>query len=407
MKLDVGLRDRQRLTGRDAQLQVHQVQARDRLRDRVFHLEPRVHLHEVVVAFNVEQELERAGAFIPDRLHCRHGGRAHAFAKLSGDRRRGRFFDQLLVAPLHRTIALPEVDRVAVTVGENLNLDMARLGNRALQDHGGVAERVLRFRLCAAQRVGKVGGGVHEPHAAPTTARRGLDHHRVADARGFVGQARLALLGTLVAGNARHAGVDHQPLRAGLVAHRQNRLGRRADEDETGVNAGLRELGVLGQKSVARVHRVGTRLARGVDDARNVQVRLRRQRLPDAHRLVGLDHMARVGVGGRVHGHCAVAMGTRAAHHTQRDLAAVCDEDLVEGRLCCGHAGDVSGVALLGRWSKPGHFTRLATSLRQARPAGTRARRHGAWAGGPGCVLRPTLAGYPPWQGCVHASTPP
>ncbi len=36
-----------------------------------------------------------------------------------------------------------------------------------------------------------------------------------------------------------------------------------------------------------------------------------------------------------------------------------------------------------------------------------KAPRHRAGAGGPGCVLRPTLAGYPPWAGSFHASTPP
>jgi hypothetical protein len=42
---------------------------------------------------------------------------------------RGRLLDDLLVAPLDRAFALAEIDRVAVAVGEHLDLDMARLGD--------------------------------------------------------------------------------------------------------------------------------------------------------------------------------------------------------------------------------------------------------------------------------------
>ena len=54
-------------------------------------------------------------------------------------------------------------------------------------------------------------------------------------------------------------------LRLDLAAHAADRVGRRADEDEPGVGAGLREVGVLGEEAVAGMDGVGAGAARDVD----------------------------------------------------------------------------------------------------------------------------------------------
>ena len=105
------LRQRQRLAGGDAQLPLDQVDAEQRLGHRVLDLQPGVHLDEAEVARRVEQELDRAGAAVADRARDRDRDLAHAPAQRRRDRRRGRFLDQLLVPPLHRAVALAEVDR--------------------------------------------------------------------------------------------------------------------------------------------------------------------------------------------------------------------------------------------------------------------------------------------------------
>ena len=51
-----------------------------------------------------------------------------------------------------------------------------------------------------------------------------------------------------------------------------DRLGRRADEDQPGIGAGLREVGALGQEAVAGMHRVGAGAPGGVEDAPDVEV---------------------------------------------------------------------------------------------------------------------------------------
>ena len=122
------LGERQRLAGGDAQLPLDQVQAGDHLGHRMLDLQAGVHLHEVEASpSGVDDELDRAGADVADRPGRGDGGLAHAGAQ----RRRscpgaGRLLDHLLVAALHRAVALEQVDAVAVAVGEDLHLDVAR-----------------------------------------------------------------------------------------------------------------------------------------------------------------------------------------------------------------------------------------------------------------------------------------
>ena len=136
----------QRLAGGDAQLPLDQILAGDHLGHRMLDLEARVHLHEVEGAALVDDELDRARADIADGLGGRDGGCAH----LGAPRRRHaggrRLLDDLLVAALERAVALEEMQRIAVAVGEHLDLDMARPLEIFFDEQQIVAERRLRLR---------------------------------------------------------------------------------------------------------------------------------------------------------------------------------------------------------------------------------------------------------------------
>ena len=80
------------------------------------------------------------------------------------------------------------------------------------------------------------------------------------------------------------------------------------------------------------MNRVGAAGFGGGDDRLDPQIGLRRQRLADPHRLVGLANMPRVAVGIRIDRDHAIAEAARGAHDAQRDLAAVGDQDLGERR---------------------------------------------------------------------------
>jgi len=96
--------------------------------------------------------------------------------------------------------------------------------------------------------------------------------------------------------------------------------------------ADLREVGILGQKAVARMDRLGPRDERGRDDRRDVQVGIARVRGADADRLVGGVDRQAVGIGLAIDDDRLDPELAAGADDPESDLAAVGDEDLIEGQ---------------------------------------------------------------------------
>src|SRR5215472_7907940 len=88
----------------------------------------------------VRDELNRTGPDIANGARCRHGGLAHRSPPLGVEIWRRRLLDYLLIAPLDRAVALEEVDRVAVAVGEDLDFDVAELLKVLFDQHAIVAK---------------------------------------------------------------------------------------------------------------------------------------------------------------------------------------------------------------------------------------------------------------------------
>src|SRR5436305_243918 len=90
-------------------------------------LDAGVHLDEVVVVFTVDEELARPGAVVVRRLDEPHRSGADLLADFDRQVGRRRLLDELLVPPLQRAVALPQMHDVAVAVAEDLHLDVAWL----------------------------------------------------------------------------------------------------------------------------------------------------------------------------------------------------------------------------------------------------------------------------------------
>ena len=146
-------------------------------------LDAGVHLDEVELAVLV-QELERAGVAVADLAAGTGAALAHGLALLGGESRGRRFLEHLLVAALHRAVALAEMHHVAVIVGEHLEFDVARLLEEFLHVDLRIAERGERLGLGHADGVQERGVGVHHAHAAAAAAAGRLDDHRIADVLG-------------------------------------------------------------------------------------------------------------------------------------------------------------------------------------------------------------------------------
>src|SRR5690606_31357368 len=112
----------------------------------MFHLKASVHLDEVELAI-LPEELDRPGAAIAHIGHRLRDDTAHSITFLGGYYGRGRFFEDLLVAALQRTIAFAEMDRIAVPVAEHLEFDVARIAEIFFEIDRFVAEGCLGLLL--------------------------------------------------------------------------------------------------------------------------------------------------------------------------------------------------------------------------------------------------------------------
>ena len=99
---------------------------------------------------------------------------------------------QLLVAPLHRAVPLPQGHHASVGEPEDLHLDVPYAREEPLHQHGRITEHPLGEAVHPLQ-LGpqRVLVGRHR-HAHAAAAGGGLDHHRVADLAGS-GYGRLGV----------------------------------------------------------------------------------------------------------------------------------------------------------------------------------------------------------------------
>ncbi len=96
--------------------------------------------------------------------------------------------------------------------------------------------------------------------------------------------------------NDRQPGCRHLGARAVLLAHHANHVGRGSDKGDVRGLADLGKIGVLGEKTVARMDRVDVGDFRRADHLRNIQIALAAARRPDANGLIGKAHMQGIAV---------------------------------------------------------------------------------------------------------------
>ena len=139
-----------------------------------------IHLHEVEVAVLVNEELDSTCVVVAALLSGCNCRSAHFCAKLGAYDRTGALLQHLLVAALHRAVALAEVYIVAVLVGDYLYLHMVGIYEELLDINGVVAEEVLRLLLSGCHLSFKLVGTVNTAYAASAAACRSLYQYGVA-----------------------------------------------------------------------------------------------------------------------------------------------------------------------------------------------------------------------------------
>ena len=179
----------------------------------------------------VEQKFQRAESDVADGFDSSADVFDEGVAHFRGDSWRRRFFDELLMAQLHRTIALAEADDVAIFIGEDLKFYMARRIHTFFQIERTVAKSraALRFR-CRKNLLQLLWRSDHA-NAATTAAGARFEHDRITDllrfADGFVDIRQ-----RFGARNDRQSDVAHHALDLRFVGKRLHRFRRCADENE-------------------------------------------------------------------------------------------------------------------------------------------------------------------------------
>ena len=315
----------------DAQLLLHDIHARDRLGNSVFHLQAGIDFQEVEVTFVIQQEFNCASADVADRLAKSLGGQTDTLPQILVHRPRGRLLDQLLMPSLDGALALPQVNDVAMIIAQQLNLNVASPLHHALQIDLAVAEG--RLRLPSGRGYGCrqfcPRSGRTDTHPPPTGSR--LQHHRIAHLVGSNQQPRVveSLRRTLDDRNALIAG---DPARRDLVSQYLQRLRPRPDKRQAGVSTGPGKSRRLGQESVARVNGTCPRLQRNLDDVLAAEVTLLGRRWPDKMRFVGIPHVRRIPVCLGEHSHRLQPKLLAGPKHADCDLTPVRYKDFTGHR---------------------------------------------------------------------------
>ncbi len=206
---------------------------------------------------------------------------------------------------------------------------MARPREILLDKDAPVTERRLRLARRGFQRSIERAGlfdHSHPPTSTPPAAAFG--ENRVSN---FFANARnRGRISSLDARNHGHPGVHRETARRYLVAHRLHRRGRRSDKNQSRIFDRARERRTLGEKSIARMNRVGAGRARRKHHRIYIKVALGGRRGTEEARLVSRRDVRRsaIGLGENCYG--LDAEQARATNHSQRNLAAIRDEQFFE-----------------------------------------------------------------------------
>ena len=138
--------------------------------DGMLDLNAWVHFDEVeFVGVGIHQEFDGTGATIIRGIAETHSGVGQLLAHRVIEVRRGGALDDLLIAPLHRAVALEQMHQIAVIVADQLHFDVAGALDQLFEIHLVLAERRLGFAL-AFRHFGNQRLFIHDAAHAATAA---------------------------------------------------------------------------------------------------------------------------------------------------------------------------------------------------------------------------------------------
>ncbi len=230
---------------------------------------------------------------------------------------------------LQRAFAFAERPHFPFSVGEDLKLDVLRALDEFFQVHVGISKSRFGFATRGEKARFHFVFVTNDAHAASAAAAGRFQDDGKSDALGFFDRVR-RIAEDFAAGQKRQTEALCVAARGDFVSPRAHRFWRWPDETQATFFADARELGILRQKSVARVNRFGRGDLRSRNDRGDVQITFRRGGGSDANGFVGEANVERARIGFGVNGDAANAELFARAHDPKRDLPAIRDENLLK-----------------------------------------------------------------------------
>ncbi len=221
------------------------------------------------------------------------------------------------------------MDDVALSVAEDLDLDVFGAADVAFEKDGRVAKSCARFLAGFGKFGFERGGRIDNAHPAAAAAESGFDNEREADF--FSESFNVGTYGGS-AGDDGNAGGLGQFAGGGFITQRVEQLGIRADEGDAGAQAGSWESGILGEKAVAWMNGVNIFFDSEINDGIDVEVGFDGAfPLTDEIGFVGFEAVEAEAVFLRIDGDCGEAQFSGGSKDAGGDLAAVQCEQFFHG----------------------------------------------------------------------------
>ena len=250
---------RQRVSFRDQNLRLHDIDTGYHFGDGMLYLNTRVHFDEIVLACGwVEQELYCTCRAIVHRLCNLDCVRADGFALCVSQAKRRRKFDDLLVTSLDGAVTLKKMHDIARLVAQNLHFDVFRVLKVFFNKNIINAKSLGCFGTCGTELRQQLFLCSDDSHTASAAAGCCLEHHRIAAGIREFQCFCFCFNCFFHARYCRYADRVRHELRLDFVTERVHHISRRSDKLDAFICACLRKFRVLRQETVSRMDGIDT-----------------------------------------------------------------------------------------------------------------------------------------------------
>ena len=170
----------QMVTHRYSKLLLDDIDTGYHLGYRVFNLNPGIHFYKIKTAVFIEK-LKRSCSPVAKALAGINTSGTDFRSLLGGYTGCRRFFHNLLMTALHGTVPLAKVNRLAMSIGQNLKLDVPWCLEKFLHIDNIIVKCRTSFSFGQLDRVNQLAVATNHSHTSATTTTCGFYNNRIPD----------------------------------------------------------------------------------------------------------------------------------------------------------------------------------------------------------------------------------